>query len=152
MDISNYLDTAILAAIAAIVGVAVKYGISFAADVLIKSHAVTLVKAAESIYNGSGLGAEKYQFAADALVAFAAKLHIKLDAATIKKYIEAAVTDLHALLPAAVKEVKEQVEEAEKAEVKVADTQTAVAQEQPTEQQATQEAVKTTAEAPAEQK
>ncbi|UAK17543.1 phage holin, LLH family [Sporolactobacillus terrae] len=147
MDISNYLDTAILAIITAVIGVAVKYGINFAADVLIKSHAVTFVKAAESIYNGSGLGAEKYQFAADALVAFAAKLHIKLDAATIKKYIEAAVTDLHALLPAAVKEVKEKVEEAEKAEVKAADTQTTVAQEQTTEQQAAQEAEKAQTEA-----
>lgn len=113
MAISNYLDSAILAIIAAIIGTAVKYGISFAADVLIKSHAVTLVKAAESIYNGSGLGVAKYQFVADALVAFAAKLHVKLDADQVKKYIEAAVTDLHALLPEAVKAVEEKVQAAD---------------------------------------
>lgn len=102
MDISNYLDTAILALIAAAVGFVVRYGFAIATDLIIKSHAVTLVKAAESIYSGQGLGDAKYQFAADALVAFAAKLHVKLDAARVKAYIQAAVTDLHAALGTAI--------------------------------------------------
>lgn len=110
MDISNYLDTAIFAVIAALIGTAVKYGFSFAVDLILKSHALTLVKAAESIYNGKGLGVAKYQFVADALVAFAAKFHIKLDAERVKTYIQAAVTDLHAALGVAVDQAKKQIQ------------------------------------------
>lgn len=145
MDISNYLDTAIFAVIAALIGAAVKYGFSFAVDFLIKSHALTLVKAAESIYDGSGLGAAKYQFVADALVAFAAKFHIKLDAERVKTYIQAAVTDLHAALGVAVKDAQDKIEESQKtdsdSETQEAVTQTAAVPSEPTQQAVAQESV-----------
>lgn len=145
MDISNYLDTAIFAVIAALIGTAVKYGFSFAVDLILKSHALTLVKAAESIYNGKGLGVAKYQFVADALVAFAAKFHIKLDAERVKTYIQAAVTDLHAALGVAVKDAQDKIEESQKADsdstAQKAATQTATVPAEPTQQAVAQESV-----------
>lgn len=138
MDISNYLDTAIFAVIAALIGTAVKYGFSFAVDLILKSHALTLVKAAESIYNGSGLGAAKYQFVADALVVFAAKFHIKLDAERVKTYIQAAVTDLHATLGVTVKDAAEKIKASQKDDsdstTQKSVTQTATVPSEPTQQ------------------
>jgi hypothetical protein len=111
MDISNYIDTAVFAVIGALITAAFRYGVPVIIDLLIKLHAGQLVKAAEAIYSGSGLGDAKYQFVADALVAYAAKFHVKLDATRVKTYIEAAVTDLHVAINGAVKQITDATNE-----------------------------------------
>jgi hypothetical protein len=113
MDLSQAVDSLILAVIASVVGYLVKYGVLVAKELVIKFKVETFVKAAENIYNGSGLGNAKYQFVADRLVELAKKIHIKLDTDKVQEYVEAAVKDLHIALN---KELDKPVEEVKSTE------------------------------------
>lgn len=115
MDIQNIIDTTVLTVIGTIITVSFRYAVPVAVDFILRAKANHLVKAAESIYSGQGLGDAKYQSVADGLVTFAAKYHVKLDSDRVEKYIKAAVTDLHAAFNSAVTQVNNQVSSADQA-------------------------------------
>ncbi|MCI1859851.1 MAG: phage holin, LLH family [Sporolactobacillus sp.] len=107
------VDPAVAALVAGLVAYALKVGLPFIVDLLLRSKAKFLVKAAESKFAGSGRGKEKYQYVADALQAYAKKLIVRIPDKRVQAYVEAAVTELHAELPAALEKAEKQIEDAE---------------------------------------
>ncbi|RYM02812.1 hypothetical protein EWH99_10790 [Sporolactobacillus sp. THM7-7] len=107
----NVVDPAVVTLITALVAYLLKVGLPALIDLLLKSKAATLVKAAESLFPDGGAGAEKYQWVADQLQAYAKKLLTRVKDDRLRVYIEAAVTELHAELPASLGAAKKQIEE-----------------------------------------
>lgn len=94
MDISNYIDSAVLAVIAAVVSIAAKYAVSFLKAKHLTDFAYKLVSTAEATFAGAGQGTAKFSYVSDLLVKEAAKIGVKLNADQVKVYTEAALVDL----------------------------------------------------------
>lgn len=103
MDISNYIDSALLAVITAVIGIAVKYAVSFLKQKGLSDIAYKAVSAAEGIFTDVGKGTDKYAYAANFIVAEVEKIGIKLDANRVKVLIESALVTLKSDLGVALK-------------------------------------------------
>lgn len=110
--LNDVVDPAIITFVTALVAYLLKVGLPALVDVLLKSRAASLVKAAESIYAGQGLGTAKYQYVVDGLSGYAKSLLVKVPDVRVRGYIEAAVTQLHADLPQALQLATAQIKAA----------------------------------------
>lgn len=112
---NEFLNTVIDPAVKTLISLLVAYGLytglPFVISTLLKSKARFLVKAAESKYAGSGRGNEKRQYVADELQKYANRLLYFIKDQRIRDFLEAAVTELHAKLPAALEAAEKQIEE-----------------------------------------
>lgn len=113
---NEFLTIVVDPAVKTLVGLIAAYGlyagVPFVISLLLKSKAKFLVKAAESKFAGSGRGAEKRQYVADELQKYALKLLYFIKDERTRDYLEAAVTELHEKLPAALETAEKQIEEA----------------------------------------
>jgi hypothetical protein len=113
--LNSVVDPAVKVLIPAIVLYALNVGMPFLIDKLMKSKAAFLVKAAESLFQGSGKGDEKFAYVVDVLSDYAVKrLFYFISSKRLRAYIEAAVTELHAELPKVIENVEKQIEEGDK--------------------------------------
>jgi hypothetical protein len=110
--VKDVVDPAVITLVTALVAYLLKVGLPKLVDTLLKSKAATLVKAAEGLFPDSGSGTQKYQYVSDALATYARKLLYFIKDEHIRAYVEAAVTELHAELPASLGAAEKQIEEA----------------------------------------
>lgn len=110
--LKDVVDPAVITLVTALVAYGLKVGLPKLIDVLLKSKAAALVKAAEGLFPGTGTGTQKYQWVADQLATYARKLLYFIKDDHLRAYVEAAVTELHAELPASLGAAAKQIEDA----------------------------------------
>jgi hypothetical protein len=99
MDYSQFVDSALLAVITAFIGFLVKFGFNLYNIIKVNKKVVSFkaiaeeaVKSSEQIFQDPKSGNAKFEFASEALVAFAQKeFKVTLDENTVKMFIESAV-------------------------------------------------------------